>query len=99
MAKVLTEFELLNKKFSTNVDKNDEPFLKAAIEITQAKTTLYKGKIKDKDTAQIALMCCLDIAMELEKTNHQLNEFQQHTNKNVLLLNQSLSETLETLAT
>ena len=97
MERYQVKVQLLDRTFPIMVTQKEEESIMLGVKLLEEKLLTYRDKFHIKDDVYLALMCCLDIANELVKTEKENVQFKTAFAGKIGLLNQMLDASLETL--
>ena len=97
MERYQIKVQLLERTFPIMVTQKEEETIILGVKLLEEKLHTYKDKFHIKDDIYLVLMCCLDIANELVKTEKENVQFKNAFANKLGLINQMLDASLDTL--
>lgn len=97
MERYQIKVELMGRSFPMMVSEPEEKSIRLAKQLIEDKITLYKEKFQIRDEEFLVLMCCLDIANEYVKSEHDHQHVRGQFQHQLSMMNELLDSSLESL--
>lgn len=97
MERYQIKIELLGRTFPMMVNEPEEASIRLAKQLIEDKINIYKDKFRIRDEQFLVLMCCLDIANEYVKSEHDHQQGRSQLQQQLHLMNEMLDSSIESL--
>ncbi len=97
MERYQIKIDLLGRTFPMMVNQAEEASIRLAKQLIEDKLALYRDKFNIRDEPFLVLMCCLDIANEYVKSEHEHQQGRSQLQQQLEVINELIDSSMSAL--